>query len=676
MNAEGSSHFSQQIINSVREGIIVYGPDLKYQLWNPFMEHLTGMPADEVLGCHPLVLFPFLAEVGVISDIERVLAGETVSEIEFLYRIPQTGRFAWVAHATTALLDAHGQSVGVLSTVRDITDRKRAELMTEERMRFEQLIADLSASLAGSSADQVDEAIDQCLRALADFLAVDRMNVVEFAPDRTYGTRTHSYAVAGIEPSPIELFHVKQAPWYLAQVLEGKTVFLPLLPDGLPEYAVEERQLCSTLGIRSLVAVPLRIGTEVIGLINFQFVKRLCDWRPDVVPRLRLIGEVFASALARKHSERILRESESRFRTLFEDAPVAIGIGREGVNLHANRAFLKMFRIERLDEIIGRPIADLWAPEWRAIINERARQRSRGLPVIRGYEAVAQRKDGSQFPAYISVATVELPDGRATLAFIANLTERKEAEEKLQEMHLQLTHVARLSTLGEMAAELAHELNHPLYAILNYAKAARNVLSEEGSPNLEDLRAWTEEIADTAVSAAEVVKRLRSFARRGESPRIVCRIDELVHEASGLMAIELRASQVSVDVACPTASPPVEVDRVQIQQVLVNLLSNAKDAVETLPMDRRQVEISVELCGADVKVAVSDHGPGLPPGNDTRIFEPFVTTKAAGVGMGLSIARTIVEAHGGRLWAQPNPEGGAVFFFTLPLSDGGQSDDI
>jgi two-component system sensor kinase FixL len=202
------------------------------------------------------------------------------------------------------------------------------------------------------------------------------------------------------------------------------------------------------------------------------------------------------------------------------------------------------------------------------------------------------------------------------------------------------------------------------------------VLAEEGPPDLECLREWSQEIADIAMSAAEVIKRLRSFARRGESPRSACRIDEVVREALGLMAIELRASQVAVEVACSTASLPVEVDRVQVQQVLVNLLSNAKDAVATMPAQRRRVRIESAVCGADVKVVVSDDGPGLPPGSDTKIFEPFVTTKPAGLGMGLSIARTIVEAHGGRLWAQSNPEGGAAFSFTLPLSDGGQSDDI
>jgi two-component system sensor kinase FixL len=240
-------------------------------------------------------------------------------------------------------------------------------------------------------------------------------------------------------------------------------------------------------------------------------------------------------------------------------------------------------------------------------------------------------------------------------------------------MQRQLTHVARLSTLGEMVAELAHELNHPLYAILNYAKASRNVLTEEGPPDLESLREWNQEIADIALSAAEVVKRLRTFARRGEAPRTGCRVEEIIADALGLVAVEMRRARATVETSFAAALPPVHVDRVQIQQILVNLLSNAIEAVQTLPVESRRITIQASVCDEVVQVAVSDRGVGLPPGNETEIFEPFVSTKPEGLGMGLSIARTIVEAHGGRLWAQANPEGGATFQFTLPREEGGHA---
>jgi two-component system, LuxR family, sensor kinase FixL len=209
-------------------------------------------------------------------------------------------------------------------------------------------------------------------------------------------------------------------------------------------------------------------------------------------------------------------------------------------------------------------------------------------------------------------------------------------------------------------------LNHPLYAILNYAKASRNVLMEEGLPNLDSLREWNQEIAAIASSAGEAVKRLRSFARRAEGPLTACRIEEIVAEAVRLVDVEMRRERVTVETFYTDTVPPIQVDRVQIQQILVNLLTNAVEAMQATPPEERQIAIRTSLCGEAIEVAVSDRGAGLP--SDTQIFEPYVTTKADGVGMGLSIVRTIVDAHGGRLWAQPNPDGGATFHFTLPMA--------
>ncbi|MGA2620467.1 MAG: PAS domain S-box protein [Thermoguttaceae bacterium] len=293
-------------------------------------------------------------------------------------------------------------------------------------------------------------------------------------------------------------------------------------------------------------------------------------------------------------------------------------------------------------------------------------------------EFLNKAKDGSLFWERALITSVKNEAGQIShfLAVKEDITERKQAEEALHQMHLQLTHVARLSTLGEMAAELAHELNHPLYAILNYAKAVRNVLAEEGPPDLESVREWNEEIADIARSAAEVVKRLRSFARRGESPRTACRIEEVVDEALGLVAVETRRAQVTVETLFSPAVPPIQADRVQIQQIFVNLLNNAMEAMQTVPADSRRITIQTSLGDAAVEVVVSDCGVGLPPGSETKIFEPYVTTKPQGLGMGLSIVRTIVEAHGGRLWATSSAEGGAAFHFTLRLEDGGRPNGV
>jgi PAS domain S-box-containing protein len=293
-------------------------------------------------------------------------------------------------------------------------------------------------------------------------------------------------------------------------------------------------------------------------------------------------------------------------------------------------------------------------------------------------ELLNKAKDGSTFWERAVITSIKDKAGRIThfLAVKEDITDQRKADGAIQEMRLQLTHAARLSTLGEMVAELAHELNHPLYAILNYAKASRNLLADEGMPDVKSLREWNEEIASVASSAGEVVRRLRTFAGRAESPRAVCRIEDVIEETLELCGFELRHARIALETSFAADLPPVEVDRIQIQQVIVNLLSNAIDAMQDVPPERRQITIQT-LCGdEETEIAIADRGVGLPLGDEQRLFEPFVSTKPEGLGLGLSIASTIVTAHGGRLWAASNTDGGATFHFTLPLRPGGCSDGV
>lgn len=291
-------------------------------------------------------------------------------------------------------------------------------------------------------------------------------------------------------------------------------------------------------------------------------------------------------------------------------------------------------------------------------------------------ELLNKAKNGNLFWERARITSIKDRNGKIThfLAVKEDITEQKQSQEAFRQMQLQLAHVARLSTLGEMAAEMAHELNQPLYAIVNYARAVRNTLAEEGPVQVDRVREWTEEIADVAISAGEVVKRLRSFARRGESPRTLCKIDEIIQEALSLVAADIQRAGVRVEVVFPGAMPPIRVDRVQIQQVLVNLLKNAVESVEASPSDNRRILVNTTCFGSAFNVAVSDSGEGVPAGSETRIFNPFITTKSDGLGIGLSIVRTIVEAHGGRIWVKSNPDRGATFVFSLPFEERRQPD--
>jgi C4-dicarboxylate-specific signal transduction histidine kinase len=219
-----------------------------------------------------------------------------------------------------------------------------------------------------------------------------------------------------------------------------------------------------------------------------------------------------------------------------------------------------------------------------------------------------------------------------------------------------------------MVAGIAHEVNQPHYSIMNYAKACSNVLSQD-EPPLDKLREWCGEIALAAARAGAIIKRLRDFVRRSKPQRLPTGINEVVEESLALVVHEIRRRQVFVQKRFSDVEPAPKIDCVQIQQVLVNLLLNACEAWGENSTEARQLTVSTAVSDNFVEVAVADNGPGFADGDVSNLFEPFVTTKPQGLGMGLAISKTIVESHGGKIWAESPPGGGAVFHFTLPLTE-------
>jgi two-component system, LuxR family, sensor kinase FixL len=291
-----------------------------------------------------------------------------------------------------------------------------------------------------------------------------------------------------------------------------------------------------------------------------------------------------------------------------------------------------------------------------------------------GRVIVGQRQDGSTFPMELSVGEVLLERKRQFIGFIGDLTQRQERERLLHEVQSELMHVSRLSTMGEMASSLAHELNQPLAALTNYLQGSKRLLQNSPDERVGLAREALDKAADQALRAGQVIQRLRSFVARGETERRIESIKKLVEEASALALIAAKEQSVRVTMEFDPSVGLVLVDRIQVQQVLLNLMRNAIEAMEASV--RRELVISTAP-GADhmVSVNVTDTGPGIAPDVASRLFQPFTTTKRSGMGVGLSISRTIIESHGGHITVVPNPGGGTIFRFTLPGVDREELDD-
>lgn len=274
---------------------------------------------------------------------------------------------------------------------------------------------------------------------------------------------------------------------------------------------------------------------------------------------------------------------------------------------------------------------------------------------------------------FLMHATPLSDPNRGQIVSHVDITERKLAEEEHHRLQQELAHVARLSTMGEMVAGIAHEVSQPLHSITTFAKACSNLLSRD-EVRLDQLREWNQAIAVAAGRGGAIIKRLRAFLSKSEPQFALTAVREVIEESLSFFAFEIRDRRVTVHAQIYVADLLVRIERIQIQQLLVNLLQNACEALAERTEGEGQVRVGAAVAGEFVEVSVADNGPGLMGCDISKLFDPFFSTKPNGMGMGLGICRTIVEAHGGTIWAVSSPEGGAAFHFTLPVAAEGSSD--
>jgi C4-dicarboxylate-specific signal transduction histidine kinase len=577
-------------------------------------------------------------------------------------------------------------------------------------LRFETLLSELSAGLIHVPAGAIDAALERALQQVVTFLGVDR-GTVDIEQGVGRGARI-SWTLPGLNEPP-HVMHADQFPWTAKQLGRGDIVRFSQV-DELPLEAATDRASYAREGTRSKVALPLSAGGPMLGVLSFGSVRSRRAWPAELVERLRLLSEAFASTLERKRVELSLAE-RLRFEKLLSSLSTAFSqlsagdFNREVQHaLHRVVDFLGVARGSLIEFSRDGGTAHSWAIEEWMDVGEfpwmTARLQRGDVVSFSELETLPDEAavDRQSYLAHRVKPQVAMPlmaggtvvgglvfsGGEAErpmadeLALMqqlqllgevfAHALSRKQGEIETQRLRQELTHIGRVSAMGELTASLAHELNQPLSAILSNAETAQGLLAAD----VIDLGAMREILDDIVADdkrAAAVIHRLRILLKKGEPEFVPLDVNEIVGEVAWLVKRDVLIRNVSMSLELAPDLPSVLGDRVQLQQVVLNLVLNGLEALRPPPADARTLVIrTARDDAASVTVAVQDSGIGIDEADTDRIFQPLYTTKSDGLGMGLAIARTIVDAHGGRLVAANNEQGGATVHFTLPVGRKGE----
>lgn len=386
----------------------------------------------------------------------------------------------------------------------------------------------------------------------------------------------------------------------------------------------------------------------------------------------RVRREVISSAIITN----TLRNREAHLKSILDTVPDAmVVIDEHGTIQSFSSAAERLFQYYA-DEVVGQNVHLLMPSPYREQHEQyigRYLETGEAKIIGKGRVVAGRKKDGTTFPLELSVGEMRLQEQRYFTGFVRDLTERQKTEARLQELQSELIHISRLSAMGEMASTLAHELNQPLSAIANYQTGALFYLDQCNDKMAATLREPLQSAADQAIRAGEIIRHMRNFVARGETDREVVQLGPIVEEASALALIGTKEADLRVSLNLDPAASAVFADKIQIQQVILNLVRNAIEAMEDMP--RRELVIATALKDAKAAlISVTDTGTGISPDIAEQLFQPFITTKPDGLGVGLSVSRTIVEAHGGQIWVEENPGGGTAFRFTLPVAEESSDD--
>jgi len=542
------------------------------------------------------------------------------------------------------------------------------------RFRLESFLLQLSTAFLKAPIDDLERSVEVWLRRLAQFMGIDRCSFWEVAANGSRITCQSYYSAPGMGPPESELLR-HRFPWLTRQYRRGVPIVWSRVPEQIPACATPEREHALQIGAKSVLSIPLSSGSSiwVLALVS---TRRYCAWTDATVQRMTLVGEIFASAMLRQRAEislRLsqwqLREGEERFRGAFDHAAIGMAlVSPEGHWLKVNRA---------LTLILGYSEEELLETTFQAISHPE--DLSQNLDYLRRalageldhYELEKRyiHKDGHTIFALLSVSLVKDAWGRPLyfVSQIHDLSERTRTQLEIDQLRLELTHSSRVALMGQLTGSLAHELLQPVTAMSANAEAALSFLAA-GESDSAGMLACLNDIVESCGRAAQVIQRVNSLLRKERRARRRIDLNQLVREVARVVHSDLMTRRVRLTLQLHAHLPEIMGDAVELQQVILNLLVNGAEAVSHASCKNRDLLISTLTREQEVELCVRDRGTGADPADLERMFEPFFSTKPNGMGLGLPICSEIARAHGGRLWAENNPDAGLTVHVSLPTA--------
>lgn len=550
----------------------------------------------------------------------------------------------------------------------EMAARRILEQQRVERIMREEVLSHVTAALATVIPDELEAALHNAVRQLGELVDVDQVRLTRLSSPFSFSRCVIQWPAGG---APADDGHNERDdfPWMVGQLLDGRTVRFSRLQE-VPADVPDLRQF-SELGIKAFAALPLRMGSQTIGALSLSCVYHEREWSDELMGELETLCWTLGGALFRWEAAISLREKEMQMRDLLETM-AAIPL------IYDPPARRFVYVGPQVTPLLGyRPQEWCQPGFWEQHVLEEDL-----APTMERLEAAARSGASAEVEYRMRARDGRIawvchrfrahrvaPDTMRMWGILFDITERRNDQEQARQLRNEISHMSRVGIVGEFAASLAHELNQPLAAILGNAQAAQRFL-DSPNPDLEEVRSAIEDIVSDNRRASETIRRLRDLLRKGQVERKPLDVNQVIQEVLVLVREELIAKSVHLDFEAGADLPVAMGDRVQLQQVLLNLILNACEAMVVCPRSQRKLTIHTYDQAGRIVVAVTDQAPPIPEEHFRNLFTPFFTTKPMGLGMGLSISKAVIEAHGGDLRAVRNPGRGLTMLFELPCGHG------